>query len=71
MRDALPQTIYLQDYKASAFLIDKTDLVFDLGEDHSRVTATLAVRRNPDSDEPSADFIARPPLPVAWKTRTS
>ena len=47
MRDALPQTIHLQDYKVSPFLIDKTDLVFDLGEDHSRVTATLSVRRNP------------------------
>jgi len=57
MRDALPQTIHLQDYKVSPFLIDKTDLVFDLGEDHSRVTATLSVRRNPDSDEPTADLV--------------
>ncbi len=57
MRDALPQTIYLQDYKVSAFLIDKTDLVFDLGEEHTRVTTTLAIRRNPDSDEPNADLV--------------
>ena len=57
MKDALPQTIYLEDYKASAFLIDKTDLVFDLGEDNSRVTATLTIRRNPDSAETSADLI--------------
>jgi len=57
MKDALPQTIYLQDYKVSAFLIEKTDLVFDLGEDNSRVTATLAVVRNPLSAEPSADLV--------------
>ena len=57
MKDALPQTIYLQDYRVSAFLIDKTDLVFDLGEENTRVTATLAVRRNPDSDEPCADLV--------------
>ncbi|MGB2260411.1 MAG: aminopeptidase N [Porticoccaceae bacterium] len=57
MRDALPQTIYLQDYKVSAFTIEKTDLVFDLGEEDSRVTATLAVVRNPQSDEPTADLV--------------
>ena len=57
MRDALPQTIYLQDYKVSPFLIDKTDLVFDLGKDNTRVRANLAIRRNPDSDEPSADLV--------------
>ena len=32
MKDALPQTIYLKDYQVSPFLVDTTDLVFDLGE---------------------------------------
>ena len=46
MRDAAPQTIYLDDYKVSPFLIEKTDLVFDLGEDSTRVTASLKVARS-------------------------
>ena len=57
MRDALPQTIYLQDYKVSAFIIEKTDLIFDLGEENTRVTATLNIKRNPLSDEPMADLV--------------
>jgi len=51
MRDPAPQTIYLNDYKVSPFLINKTDLVFDLGEHSTRVTTTLRVERNPQSTE--------------------
>ena len=47
MKDALPQTIYLKDYKVSPFEIEKTELVFDLGEHHTRVTTTLSLLRNP------------------------
>lgn len=47
MRDAQPKAIYLQDYQASAFLIERTDLAFDLHEDHALVTACLHLRRNP------------------------
>ena len=54
MRDPAPQTIYLNDYKVSPFLINKTDLVFDLGEHSTRVTATLTVERNPQSTEQDA-----------------
>ena len=57
MKDALPQTIYLQDYTVSDFSIDTTELVFDLGEDHTKVTATLTVQRNPLSEQPSADLV--------------
>ena len=57
MQDALPQTIYLKDYKASAFEIEKTELVFDLGDDHTRVTATLSILRNLLSDEQGADLV--------------
>ncbi|MBT6319359.1 MAG: aminopeptidase N, partial [Porticoccaceae bacterium] len=54
MKDALPQTIYLKDYQVSPFLVDTTDLVFDLGDEQTRVTANLAVRRNPDSSDKAA-----------------
>ena len=54
MKDRTPQTIYLNDYKVSPFLINKTDLVFDLGEHSTRVTATLTVARNPQSTEQDA-----------------
>ena len=57
MKDALPQTIYLQDYKVSPFEIEKTELVFDLGNDHTRVTATLSILRNSLSDEQGADLV--------------
>ena len=53
MKDALPQTIYLKDYKVSPFLIETTDLVFDLGDQQTCVTTRLAVRRNPASKEQS------------------
>ena len=57
MRDSLPQTIYLKDYKVSPFVLEKTDLVFDLGDEQTRVTATLSVKRNPLSDETTADLV--------------
>tara|TARA_B110000483_G_scaffold24646_2_gene29115 strand:+ start:1929 stop:4559 length:2631 start_codon:yes stop_codon:yes gene_type:complete len=53
VKDALPQTIYLKDYKVSSFLIETTDLVFDLGDQQTCVTTRLAVRRNPASKEQS------------------
>ena len=53
MKDALPQTIYLKDYKVSPFLIETTDLVFDLGDQHTCETTRMAVRRNPASAEQS------------------
>jgi len=53
VKDALPQTIYLKDYKVSPFLIETTDLVFDLGDQQTCVTTRLAVRRNPASKEQS------------------
>jgi len=57
MRDPAPQTIYLNDYKVSPFLINKTDLVFDLGEHSTRVTTTLTVERNPQSTEQDAVLV--------------
>ncbi len=57
MRDPAPQTIYLNDYKVSAFLIGKTDLVFNLGEDSTEVTASLTITRNPESAQQDAPLV--------------
>ncbi|MBJ40410.1 MAG: aminopeptidase N [Gammaproteobacteria bacterium] len=50
MREGEPQTIRLADYRPPAFLIDSVDLHFDVAEGETRVTAQLAVRRNPDAE---------------------
>ena len=41
MKDAAPQTVYLKDYKVAVFLIEKTNLTFDLGETKTSVIAEL------------------------------
>ncbi|GAB3271051.1 aminopeptidase N [Parahaliea aestuarii] len=46
MRDARPSAIYLKDYRPPAFLIERTELAFDLHEDRAIVEATLHLRRN-------------------------
>lgn len=48
MRDAQAKTIYLKDYQLPAFVIEKTELHFDLGETRTRVSSRLQMRRNPD-----------------------
>ena len=50
MKEAQPQTIYLKDYQPSPFLIDRTDLIVELGETSTSVTARLALRRNPAAE---------------------
>jgi aminopeptidase N len=40
------------DYRPPAFLVDTLDLAFDLDPAATRVTATLAFRRNPDAAPP-------------------
>lgn len=55
--DVQPQTIFLKDYQVPDFLIERTDLHFDLFEDHSRVKAKLNIRRNPDSQQPNAPLV--------------
>ncbi len=47
MRDAQPRTIFLKDYRLPDYLIDSTDLHFELGEDATLVHSRLAMRRNP------------------------
>ena len=44
-----PQVIYLKDYQVPEFLIEKTDLRFELQADATLVKARLQIRRNPQS----------------------
>lgn len=44
-----PQVIYLKDYQVPEFLIEKTDLRFELQADATLVKARLQVKRNPQS----------------------
>jgi aminopeptidase N len=54
MQDNKPGTIYLKDYQPPAYLIDQTDLSFDLQEDFVLVTAHLHLRRNPETPNAAA-----------------
>ncbi|MGF1546236.1 MAG: aminopeptidase N [Thiotrichales bacterium] len=47
MKDSTPRAIFLKDYQASSYLIDTTELWFDLQDGHTVVTARLTLRRNP------------------------
>ncbi|PID43098.1 MAG: aminopeptidase N [Proteobacteria bacterium] len=47
MKDAQPGTIYLSEYQPPLFLINETDLHFDLFEESAVVTARLSVQKNP------------------------
>lgn len=49
MKDSQPASIYLKDYQVPAFLIDKTELTFELEESFTIVTSRLHMRRNPES----------------------
>ncbi|WP_347834789.1 aminopeptidase N [uncultured Planktomarina sp.] len=44
-----PQTIYLKDYQAPAYLVDHVALEFDLHPTATRVRSTLKFRPNPDN----------------------
>ena len=46
MRDANPVTIYLKDYKPPAYVINRTDLHFELHVDCAIVTSSLYLLRD-------------------------
>lgn len=50
-KDAQPQAIYLKDYTVPPYLIDQTELKFELGEEWTQASSRLHMRRNPDSTE--------------------
>ena len=51
MRDAQPGTVYLKDYRPPAFLINRTELHFDLYEDHALVTSRLHMLRSSEVED--------------------
>jgi aminopeptidase N len=57
MLNPTPTTIYLKDYRPPAFLISSVDLDVDIQDDLARVTASLAVRRNPKAGDPKAPLV--------------
>jgi len=57
MKDAAPQTVYLKNYEVAVFLIEKTNLTFDLGENKTSVVAELTVARNATSEDPSDSLV--------------
>ncbi|MCP5201138.1 MAG: aminopeptidase N [Gammaproteobacteria bacterium] len=54
MLDRSPQAVLLRDYTPPPFLVDEVDLDIDIRDGHTRVTATLALRRNPAATDPGA-----------------
>lgn len=52
-----PQTTFLKDYRAPAYLIDKTELHVSLDEELTQVTSTLFLRRNPAMTEAVAQLV--------------
>lgn len=53
-RDSNPSAIFLKDYQVPPYLIDNTDLHFELGEKATLVKSRLQMRRNPDCSHPDA-----------------
>ena len=51
MKESQPEAVYLKDYKAPSFLIEKTHLSFDLFEDYTEVEARLQIVRQPGNDK--------------------
>jgi len=51
---ATPREVRLADYAPPAYLVDTVDLTFDLDEAATKVTARLALRRNPASTDRTA-----------------
>ena len=56
MFDTTPHTIRLEDYRPSAFLIDRVRLDFELGEEESRVRSRLEIRRNPAAEDAQSNL---------------
>ena len=57
MKNAQARTTYLKDYQPSDFLIETTDLSFDLYEDHAKVVSKLLIKRNSLRQESSVDTL--------------
>ncbi|MDY6983660.1 MAG: aminopeptidase N, partial [Pseudomonadota bacterium] len=47
MKESQGKTVWLRDYRVPDYLIDETQLVFELFEDYTLVSSRLRMRRNP------------------------
>jgi aminopeptidase N len=52
-----PEVIYLKDYKVPVFLIDHTELRFELKPEKTLVKARLKMRRNPESQDATRELV--------------
>jgi aminopeptidase N len=50
---APPRPVRLAEYRPPGFLIDTVELIFELGDNDTRVKSRLRIRRNPNSSEHS------------------
>ncbi|WP_342632144.1 aminopeptidase N [Marinobacter alkaliphilus] len=57
MRTNQPQTIYLSEYQAPAYLVDHVSLRFELFEDGARVHSTLSMRQNPAAGQSGGPLV--------------
>ncbi|MCM2323882.1 MAG: aminopeptidase N [Oligoflexia bacterium] len=57
MTKGQPQTVFLKDYRVPDFLVETVDLRFELGEEHTDVTATVKFYRNPTSTSQRAPLV--------------
>ena len=46
MKDSTPKAVNLKDYTQPYYWIDTVDLVFELGEETTRVQSTMTLRKN-------------------------
>ncbi len=56
-QSTIPAETRLADYRPPVFLVDTVDLDFDIRDPLTRVTARLALRRNPDSQDSHAPLV--------------
>ena len=48
MKERQATTTYLKDYRPPSYLIDTTDLKFELDNEFTLVSSKLSLRRNPE-----------------------
>ncbi|MEM8632356.1 MAG: aminopeptidase N [Pseudomonadota bacterium] len=64
MRDAPPQTIFLKDYRAPAYLVDSVHLTFRLAPSSTRVISRIAFR--PNAKAHGSFFLHGEELSLIW-----
>ena len=57
MKESQGKTVYLRDYRVPDFLIDDTQLIVELFETQTLVSARLKMRRNPAAQTPQAPLV--------------